>query len=96
MMRNITLAIISAAAFLIITGCDDQKPSQVITLYKGSIASGNSIVNFVDYADPNGAQAQGFCEDMKILYEKKWHETYYCAGVQFKEFMPKIKWHLSD
>ena len=96
MKKTVAIATIFVVALLQITGCDSKKPSQVITLYKGSIANGNSIVNFVDYADPNGAQAQGFCEDMRDLYSRKWHETYYCSSVQFKEFAPTIKWNLSD
>lgn len=79
----------------LITGCEQRKPSQVITLYKGNIASGNSIVNFVDHNDPNGVWAQGFCEDMKKLYEAKWREKYYCAGVQYEEFIPEIKWMIA-
>jgi hypothetical protein len=96
MKHNLAVAIILISALSGITGCDEQKSSQVITLYKGSIASGNSIVNFVDYEDPNGSYAQGFCEDLKKLYEKKWRETYYCSSTQFKKFLPKIKWHISD
>lgn len=96
MRKTITIATIFLAALLLITGCDSKKSSQVITLYKGSIASGKSVVNFFDYDDLNGAYAQGFCEDVKKLYEKKWHETYYCSSVQFKEFVPNLKWNLSD
>jgi hypothetical protein len=95
-MRQIVIALIFLATLSGITGCDEPKSSQAITLYKGSIASGNSIINFVNYEDPNGAHAQGACEDMKNLYERRWHETYYCSSIQFKEFLPKIKWHISD
>lgn len=96
-MKNKTATMVILIATLpFFIGCAEQKPSQVITLYKGSIASGNSVVNFVDHNDPNGAYAQGFCEDMKKLYEQKWRETYYCSSVQFKKFVPDLKWNLSD
>lgn len=79
----------------LVTGCDQRKPSQVVTLYKDTIASGNSIVNFVDHNDPNGVWALGFCEDMKKMYEIKWREKYYCASIQYDEFVPEIKWAIA-
>jgi hypothetical protein len=96
MKKPIVIAVVLTTLLLMITGCDSKKSSQIITLYKGSIASGKSVINFVDYDDPNGAYAQGFCEDMKKLYEQNWHETYYCSSVQFKEYVPNLKWNLSD
>lgn len=96
MKRKMVFVVIFIAILPFISGCAEQKPSQVITLYKGSIASGNSIVNFVNHNDPSGAYSEGFCEDMKKLYEKKWRETYYCSSIQFKKFVPDLKWNLSD
>jgi hypothetical protein len=53
-------------------------------------------VNFVDFEDPNGTQALGFCEDMKKMYEHKWGQKYYCSSVQFEEYIPGIKWGKSQ
>ena len=95
-MHEIRGAFLLLIALLsLMSGCNEKEPSQMVTLYMGSVANGKSIINLVDYHDPNGVQALGFCEDLKNLYEKRWREKYYCASFQYKEYLPDVKWTLA-
>jgi hypothetical protein len=71
MKHRIVIALIFLATLSGITGCDEPKSSQAITLYKGSIASGNSIINFVNYEDPI---PNGYPKSKKIYLESDCHQ----------------------
>jgi hypothetical protein len=87
--RRLNTYIICAALLL---ACSKKNTSQPITLYKDAIASGNSIVSFVNSYDENGTIAMGFCEEMRLLYEKKFSARYFCAPVSFADFTPRVDW----
>jgi hypothetical protein len=81
------------ALFLTITGVclAEENASQLVVLYKGEIAAGQSVVAFIGHNDPNGQYAAKHCEELKSLYTAKEQIPYYCSTVVFKEFKPEIK-----
>ncbi len=78
------------AALLTIVGCE-KNDSQMIVLYRHSVAPGNSVVSFVSHNDGTGQYASPHCEQLRKLYESKEKIAYVCSTVVFDDFKPRIK-----
>lgn len=79
---------------LLLTACGSQsgnEASQLIVLYKGDVAPGNSMVSFVNHNDPSGRYASEHCEVLRNLYSAREGIPYVCSTVVFPEFKPNIK-----
>lgn len=76
-----------------LVACSDA-PSKPITLYKGSVASGNSVTNFVNHADKFGDTAMIYCRDLAEVYERRYGERYICSDVVYKDFKPNATWNV--
>lgn len=72
-----------------------EAPSKPVTLYKGSVASGNSVTNFVNHADKFGDTAMLYCKDLAEIYELRYGERYICSDVVYKDFKPKAFWNVA-
>jgi len=59
-IRGVFLLLIALLSLM--SGCNEKEPSQMVTLYMGSVANGKSIINLVDDRDPNGVQALRFAK----------------------------------
>lgn len=71
-----------------------ETPSKPVTLYKGTIASGNSVTNFVNHADKFGDTAMIYCKDLAEIYERRYGERYICSVVVYKDFKPNALWNV--
>jgi len=85
--RKIILLAIFAA---LLSGCEGEK-SQIVVLYKNSVATGNSVVSFINYSDPHGEIASMYCEDLRKVYSARYQITYVCSTEVFEEYRPEIK-----
>ena len=69
--------------------------SKPVTLYKGSVASGNSVTNFVNHDDKNGDTAMIYCRDLAEIFERRYGERYICSDVVYKDFKPNAAWNVA-
>lgn len=79
---------------LLLNACGNQssgEASQLVVLYKGEVAPGNSMVSFLNHNDPTGQYASKHCEALRDAYSQKEGIPYVCSTVVFPEFQPKIK-----
>ena len=77
-------------AVVFLCGCG-AKASQLVVLYKHSVAPGNSVVSFLNYNDENGQFASVHCEELRRMYEAKEQIKYICSTVVFDDFKPSFK-----
>jgi hypothetical protein len=82
-------------AFVMLSGCYDHPESQPITLYKGTVMSGNGIVHFISHNDPKGTYSMKHCEALKNFYESSDISSYVCSSVVFKDFVPLAQWKIA-
>lgn len=73
-----------------LAGCQ-KNDSQVIVLYRDSVAPGNSVVEFVSHNDETGQYATVHCEQLRQLYKEKEKIEYFCSTIVFDEFRPTIR-----
>ncbi len=74
----------------LVTACG-AKHSQLVVLYKDSVAPGNSTVSFLNHNDETGEFASVHCEELRRLYESKERQRYICSTIVFDDFKPSIK-----
>lgn len=75
---------------LSVSACGE-KASQLVVLYKDSVAPGNSVVSLVNHNDRTGQFASVHCEELRRIYEARERIKYICSTVVFDEFKPSIK-----
>ncbi len=85
-----------AAVFgvLLFSGCGIQpskEASQLVVLYKERVASGNSLVSFVNHNDPTGQYALKHCEELREIYSSREKIPHICSTIMFADFRPRIK-----
>jgi hypothetical protein len=90
-ITNYFLRLMMALMVLSSVACSNSS-SKPVTLYKGSVASGNSVTNFVNHADKFGDTAMIYCRDLAEIYERRYGERYICSDVVYKDFKPKAAW----
>ena len=77
-----------------LAGCQKSEldnDSQLIVLYRDSVAPGNGVVEFIMKYDETGQYATYHCEQLRQLYEEKERIEYFCSTIVFDEFRPTIK-----
>jgi hypothetical protein len=95
MLKRSLYALVLAVALVGSAIAGDPRPSQPITLYRGSIESGNAVVSFVRYDDPNGTWARNACEDLRRYWESKEFQKYFCEPLIWEEWVPRIEWRVA-
>ena len=88
-MRFFTLLLLLTTPLL--ATCEEQRKSQLVVLYKYSIAPGNSVVSFINKDDETGKLAAVHCEKLRRLYIAEEKMNFICSTVVFDEFKPSIK-----
>jgi hypothetical protein len=74
----------------LLAACEERK-SQLVVLYKYSVAPGNSVVSFINQNDETGQFAATHCEKLRQLYISQEKIDFICSTVVFDEFKPSIK-----
>jgi hypothetical protein len=82
--------VLTLASLVVLTACN-KEGSQLVVLYKDSVAPGNSVVEFLSKDDDTGQFATVHCENLKELYKSRDKVNYLCSTIVFEEFKPAIK-----
>ena len=81
------LKIISMLFSLVILNACEKKDSQLVVLYRDSVAPGNSVVALINKDDDTGQFATIHCENLKQLYKSKEKINFVCSTIVFDEFI---------
>lgn len=92
-INNYFLLLLMALMVLSSVACSNSS-SKPVTLYKGSVASGNSVTNFVNHDDKNGDTAMIYCKELAEIYERRYGDRYICSDVVYKDFKPNATWNV--